>query len=394
MIRKILLTFLFICASFEACAQNIWDEVQKFATPAYRAEIKDGAAEIYFENVPYKGKPTEVFAYYCTPGILKADRSIDKNLPAVVCVHGGGGKAYKEWVQIWAKRGYAAIALDWRGNGPDAKPHAKSGPEHNYDNIVITDNNPLKDTWTYHAVSAICRAHSLILSFPEVDNKKSAVTGVSWGGFLTSIIVGVDNRYKAAVPVYGCGFIFESDIWNKATVKESNPEHYKFWLQNLDPSVSLKRETVPMFFINGTNDKWYALSIWTQSVKAAKGAGCLVVQNLGHSHKDAWKVEEVYAFIDSKLKNAPALPKVSVPKFVDGGFEADFKTSSPAKSAEFYYTQSQDTVWEKREWKSLPAKLEGGKLRVLNAPENLSAYFFQVTDARGMRASSIPVFKN
>jgi len=29
------------------------------------------------------------------------------------------------------------------------------------------------------------------------------VTGISWGGYLTCIVAGIDDRLKAAVPVYG-----------------------------------------------------------------------------------------------------------------------------------------------------------------------------------------------
>ncbi len=48
--------------------------------------------------------------------------------PAVVLVHGGGGKAFEEWARLWAERGYAAIAMDLGGCGPDRKPLPDGGP--------------------------------------------------------------------------------------------------------------------------------------------------------------------------------------------------------------------------------------------------------------------------
>ena len=36
---------------------------------------------------------------------------------------------------------------------------------------------------------------------------------ISWGGYLTCIVAGLDNRFKAAVPVYGYGFLHENSVW-------------------------------------------------------------------------------------------------------------------------------------------------------------------------------------
>ena len=53
--------------------------------------------------------------------------------------------------------------------------------------------------WCYHGVANVIRAHSLIRSFPEVDDDRTAITGISWGGFLTCIVSGLDDRFKAAI---------------------------------------------------------------------------------------------------------------------------------------------------------------------------------------------------
>ena len=81
----------------------------------------------------------------------------------MVLVHGGGGTAFAEWVRIWNKRGYAAIAMDTCGALPDRAPEGKpwspekkrpefGGPEGwgGFDQI----DEPEIDQWTYHAVSA------------------------------------------------------------------------------------------------------------------------------------------------------------------------------------------------------------------------------------------------
>src|SRR5262249_55644912 len=50
----------------------------------------------------------------------------------------------------------------------------------------------------------VSRCVSLLGRLPEVDPDRIGVTGISWGGYLTGLVAGLDDRLKAAVPVYGC----------------------------------------------------------------------------------------------------------------------------------------------------------------------------------------------
>lgn len=66
-----------------------------------------GISSVYFEGLPYEGKPTRVFAWIGVPGISRKEM-----VPGIVLVHGGGGTAYHDWVKLWVERGYAALAID------------------------------------------------------------------------------------------------------------------------------------------------------------------------------------------------------------------------------------------------------------------------------------------
>ena len=200
-------------------AATPWDlQALGRAPKVYEAQTREpGVRALYFESVPFRGKPTRVFAYYGAPA--------GKKLPAMVLVHGGGGTAFAEWVRIWNRRGYAALAMDTCGYEPEKandanrwnppkKRQAFGGPE-GWDASFNTTGDPVADQWTYHAVAAVILAHSLIRSFPEVDPKRVGVTGISWGGYLTCIVSGVDSRFRCAVPVYGCGFLGEDSAWVK-----------------------------------------------------------------------------------------------------------------------------------------------------------------------------------
>ncbi|MDB6137117.1 MAG: cah, partial [Verrucomicrobiaceae bacterium] len=67
----------------------------------------------------YQGHPTQVFAFYASPVTIGAvPAGAHRTFPGVVLVHGGGGTAFAEWAHLWAKRGYAAIAMDLAGCRP------------------------------------------------------------------------------------------------------------------------------------------------------------------------------------------------------------------------------------------------------------------------------------
>ena len=195
-------------------ATTPWDLAALSAAPPFNwADKTSEVRSLYYKSVPFHGKPTRVFAYYATPGTLAGDTSKDKELPGIVLVHGGGGQAFKEWAELWAKRGYAAIAMDLAGCGPDKNRLEDGGPDQSDKTKFGAIDLPVTEQWTYHAVANVILAHSLIRSFEEVDADRTALTGISWGGYLTCIVAGLDNRFQAAVPVYGCGFLHENSVW-------------------------------------------------------------------------------------------------------------------------------------------------------------------------------------
>jgi dienelactone hydrolase len=201
-----------------------WDMAKLSDPPAVEwIDRESPVHSLFYSGEPYHGRATRVFAYYATPGTLAGDRSLDHDLPAVVLLHGGGGTAFREWAELWAKRGYAAIAMDLAGQRPNetGNPHQgenrvrldDGGPDQGDDEKFGNVDLAPTEQWSYHAVAAGIRAHSLIRSFPEVNADRTAVTGISWGGYLTCIVAGVDDRFRAAVPVYGCGFLHENSVW-------------------------------------------------------------------------------------------------------------------------------------------------------------------------------------
>ena len=56
-----------------------------------------------------------------------------------------------------------------------------------------------------------------------MDRRRIGITGISWGGYLTCIVAGLDDRLKVAVPVYGCGFLGDDSVWKAGSLAKMTP---------------------------------------------------------------------------------------------------------------------------------------------------------------------------
>ncbi|OVE74838.1 hypothetical protein BVX97_06150 [bacterium E08(2017)] len=365
-----------------------WNIEELYKPPSFEWSEGEQVRSLYYSSVPYKGKPTQTFAYYATPGTLAGDPSLDKNLPAIVLVHGGGGRAFSKWVELWASRGYAAIAMDLAGNGPGKKKLADGGPGQGHDMKFEAIDQPITDQWTYHAVANVIRAHSLIRSFPEVDPERTAITGISWGGYTTCIVAGIDNRFKAAVPVYGCGFLDKNSVWLKDFAKMSGANKRK-WVQLWDPSQYVGSAAMPMLFVNGGTDFAYPPDSHAKTYSLVQTPKNLhFVPHLKHGHVFD-KPKAIETFIQHHLEGKPALAKIGNVMTEGSKVTADFQASTKQVEAQLHYTIDKlpgDN--KKRAWLSQPAKISGNKITSDLPPKEATIWFLTLKDERDTLVSS------
>jgi cephalosporin-C deacetylase-like acetyl esterase len=372
-----------------ACAQSgPWNVDALCKTPRVEWLDKDGKLRrLLYESEPYQGKPTRIFAYYAEP------EEVEGKLPAMVLVHGGGGTAFSEWAQRWAKRGYIAIAMDLAGHGEGRKPLPDGGP--NQDDAGRFKQGDLKDMWSYHAVAAVIRGHSLLRSLPNVDPDRIGVTGISWGGYLTCIVAGVDDRFKIAVPVYGCGFIHENSAW-VPTFAKMPKEWHKTWVESFEPSKFLGRAKMPMLFVNGTNDFAYPLDSYQKSYRLVKKRNLCVTVNMPHGHPQGWAPKEIGQFADQHLRGGKALfrfddPDVRIER-KDGDITVAILQTHEIKSVSAHWTTDTKGPWEKRKWNSRPAQRMVGNATdfyAVSLPKDRPLIFFlTATDERGAIVST------
>jgi hypothetical protein len=222
---------------------------------------------------------------------------------------------------------------------------------------------------------------------PEVDGDRIGITGISWGGYLTCLVAGLDDRLKVAVPVYGCGFLHENSVW-LPRFAAMEPEQRTRWIENFDPSRYLPGVRCPILFVNGTNDFAYPLDSYQKSYRSVPGSRdlCITVR-MPHSHPAGWKPVEIGLFVDSVLCDAEPLPRLGRPELTGGKLSAAVETAWPVVKSQLHFTT--DTgPWQKRRWKSLDATLADSQATAeLPAARPLVA-FLTITDNRGATVST------
>ena len=373
-----------------------WDVKKLQKKPGYELsppeQVKEGDKlvnlhTVTYESEPWLGKPTRVWGYYARPTELP-----EKKLPAIVLVHGGGGTAFPEWARLWAARGYAALAMDLSGCGPERKRLADGGPDQGDEWKFRRLKDGVKNAWTYHSVASVIRGASLLLSLPEVDKDRLGITGISWGGYLTNLVMSLDDRLKAAAPVYGCGYLHENSVW--LPIFASLPEdERRIWVENFEPSRYLARCKVPSLWVNGTNDFAYPLDSYQKSYRSVRGPRILCVTvKMPHGHPQGWAPQEIHLFTDSIFRKndlARGLPLVGRPGISGEKIKVPYDAETALLSAQINWTKDVGKPWQEREWQSASARVEG--LDLIEAPlptDKPSVYFLTLKDNRGAIVST------
>ncbi|MEM1443716.1 MAG: PhoPQ-activated protein PqaA family protein, partial [Verrucomicrobiota bacterium] len=337
-----------------------------------------------------------------------------QKIPGIVLIHGGGGTAFSDWVWLWAKRGYAAIAMDLSGRRPPAPkfdengehardanhpreervPLEKAGLDHTPEEKFNSIGGVRDNDWPFHAVANVMKAHTLLRSFSEVDPDKTAVTGISWGGYTTCLAASIDDRFKAAVPVYGCGFLHEGESVQKKSI-DGLGDRLEDWVAAYDPSSHLGKCTVPTLWVNGTHDIHYVLDSYAKSYALVQGPRKIRIEpRMRHGHQPGWEPKEIGIFVDSLLIGGTPLPSIGALTVSDDGtVSAGFSSEVPIVKAELHYTV--DTgLRSDRNWETVPAEIKDGQVIAEGLPAEANTWILTLTDEREAMISSEVGFRD
>ena len=396
--RMIKLTVIFIAmlgtlnvqADYRAEELRIRALAELTNAPAVRNEkeqiVSIGAGElktIYFDALMYEGKPTRVYAWIGIP----EDASSSHKVPGIVLVHGGGGTAFKEWVEKWNARGYAAISIAVEGQIDERVPrkpgdnrrnrwqkHPWPGPART--GIYGDSDKPIEEQWMYHAVADAILANSLLRSLPQVDSTKVGLMGISWGGIITSTVIGIDGRFAFAIPTYGCGNLSQAaNQYGRAL--GNNDLYKKVW----DPILRLKKVAIPTLWLSWPGDQHFPLDKQASCYRTVSGPYMVcLIPGMRHGHQAGWKPPDSYAFADSVVKEGKPWARQISSRTEGGQFTVIFESSKPLDEA-FLISTADTGITGKRTWIESPAKLERRAdqwVVTATQPEGTTACFINV----------------
>lgn len=177
-----------------------------------------------YEKINFQGSTTDIDGWVLKP--INYDES--KTYPAILDIHGGPktvyGEVFYHEMQYWASQGYFVFFCNPEGS--DGRGNAFSDIRGKYGTI---DYETLM-TFTDEVLS----------KYPQIDETRVAVTGGSYGGFMTNWIIGHTDRFACAatqrsisnwISMYGI-----SDIGTYFTIDQQGADLYdnadKLWFHS------------------------------------------------------------------------------------------------------------------------------------------------------------------
>jgi len=361
----------------------------------------------YSRDVKLDGKsvPTNVFAVIARP--IKPG-----NYPGILVLHGGGGTAEVDKARRWAAKGYIAVAIDIPGICPPDKIPNSSGvfKTYPYGKHRFTASPDVTTSTIFDAALAGVQAFYLLRSQPDVITDRLGITGVSWGGYMTTMVSGLlSDEVQAAFSTYGSGFYDAGSTFARELDKMPLAEK-DTWLKYLDAGRRCKNTSAPYFVACGTNDIFFYPPAVMATLNAINApVNHLFASNVSHSapvpggtssvNRVGWLQMEL-TYFDYYLKGQGLpLPKVSINKMLDETpndsanytvkFFVDSKT--PLTDANIYYSTA-NPLWPKRNWIAVKATaLKNGWFEALlpvTAVGKGTMCFASVSDARPITVSS------
>jgi dienelactone hydrolase len=379
---------LALAISGVAADDPIFDVAALSSTPLNAKTLKtterDGVIteEIQYHSETDGEKEVEIFAYFSYP--KGASR-----LPAFIWNPGGLGQANPGYTEVPARRGYAVLCIDF------PQPGYRSTGNYPINSGLELGDDPKKAP-IYHGAVALLKAVSYLQSRPEVDKDRIGMAGASWGGFFTTLMVGVDSRLKVGSCLYGTGSLQLGNAWWDGVSQNGRdvptPEQRARWSVTLDPAWRLSTRKTPIAWFTTTNDAFYSMPAMMKTISLCAGPTHLsLLPNWDHAMPPKYHNEHVYDWLDVYLRGKTALTKVSpVAVRRDGqSLVAEWEFTGDAKTADVIVSFGESGNWRHRYWFTSPGVIDGNKCRANLPAGNLPCFVGgAIVAANGIRSST------
>ena len=199
-----------------------------------------------------------------------ADFDPGKRYPLVLGVHGGPHGAYgygmRQLETTVAANGFLVLLTNPRGSSTYGRAFAE-------DSIGDWGGEDWKD------IEAVL---DLVLERPYVDRDRTGIYGYSYGGYMTSWVIGHTDRFKAAVcgaPAFDLESMFgTSDLGHTFIPQElgGTPWTSRDIIEERSPSTHIHNATTPTLIIHGEADDRCPIGQAEQMFISLKKVGCEV----------------------------------------------------------------------------------------------------------------------
>ncbi len=341
--------------------------------------------------------------------------------PGLLVLHGGGGFAEVDKAIKWAAQGYVVVALDEPGiafpeKAPLSEGHWKKYP---YGQHRFTANPDITASTVFDGVLSAIQGLYLLRDQADVNKAHIGVVGVSWGGYLTTMLTGITGRYiHASFSVFGSGFYDRGSSFLRELNAMPDPEK-ELWLQYLDAGRRIEKVKTPFFIAAAADDNFFYPPAVMATLNAMKGpVNHLFAPNANHkipvpggsitksTNRPGWLEMELTWFnyylkgigepfpkIDKAAQIEPKKDAINHSSSDKNSLHIRFavKSSSPITEAKVFFS-AKITDWTKRNWLSVDAvKADDGSYYAILPPEagNNIDWFASVSDSRPVTVSSM-----
>ncbi len=336
---------------------------------------------IRFSCNPFGDRKITSFAYIGFP----EHACVQTPVPGMVLVHGGGGHAYAEWVQYWVNNGYAAISFDGFGQ-------EYTGADHTYEASVdywvynpdsqppmdgfASKDKPFAEQGYAYFIAEIILANNILRADERVNPAKIGLTGISWGGIAAGTVIGYDDRFAFAAPVYGCGF---QDICKT---------EWGTWFRGdgisdvWDAKLLLPTVRMPVHWFNSDRDPFFDARCATACASNMPDARLTLIPAFTHGQIEGSAIPELLRFADEQNGKGQRNIKITGLQSQADRVLLTFTTPADVKTVEVWiYYKTEDLIYEdkylREEWKSIRGHAENGEA-VLHIPADAHIFYFVV----------------
>lgn len=360
------------------------------------AEPIDGVLlrRVVFRSMTVGGEPQDVMALIARP-------TTDGQHPGLLYLHGGRGCAESAAAIRYAQAGYVCVSPDLPGIADPAKCPESTGPWRERSERLGWSTRPdATANETFDAVVAALQAFDLLCAEHDVNRDKVGISGISMGGYTTTILSGLlGSRVKAAYSKFGCGFYDRGSSWEKS-LKELPDDQRNAWLNPLDAGRRVGGIRAPYYVAAAARDFFF----WPPAVNATVAA-IPTGANLSYAPVKTHSLEGVPGFetidllflgyyLKGEGKPFPVVTVESCLKQPLGGKLITFsvKAAAPVMAATLYLTPGGKT-WEAAPWEAIAATREAHARYQVVVPANKicerGAWFINVSDDQPATGSSL-----